>query len=172
MIASHSIRVMCWNKFRKIQMYMQRKMKLLKFWEISCVLVINNFSHRPINVDWRSLKIKRIMFSIIISQNLLKSDLVINVDEWSVSRDTKYQKSWSLKGIDTELKSIVFSSSISLISCISSQGWHFNHIHNSTINTEKLLEFFRDLIKFIKAKKFNKNRRLVLIMDNAAIHKS
>ena len=39
------------------------------------------FSHRPINIDWKSLLIKRVTFAIMTTQNLLKSDLLLNIGE-------------------------------------------------------------------------------------------
>ena len=106
------------------------------------------------------------------TQNLLKSDLLLNIDEWSLSNNTKAQRSWNEKGKNFELKSIIFQSSISIISWVAYAGWHFSHLHNSTIDSNKLVEFFSDLLKFIKSKRYDMNRRLILIMDNATIHKS
>ena len=44
-------------------------------------------------------------------------------------------------------------------------------LHDSTINSDKIVEFLRDMLKFIKSKLYERNKRLVLIMDNATIHK-
>ena len=129
------------------------------------------FSHRPINIDWKSLLIKRVTFAIMTTQNLLKSDLLLNIGEWSLSNNTKTQRSWSKKGSNFELKSIISQSLISVTSCVASIGWHFSYMYNSTINSGKMVDLFSDIFKFIKLRKYEVGRRLMLIMNNATIHK-
>ena len=92
------------------------------------------------------------------------------MDEWTINRDTLPLKSWSKRGERTELKSIYFEKSASIISVISSTGWHFSHIHLDAINSEKFIQFMNDLKKFVRIKKLNKNRRMILLLDNSTSH--
>ena len=97
---------------------------------------------------------------------------MINIDESSISRNTKPSISWSIRGFIPELKSINVAESISLISCISFTGWHFNHIRNKSINSQMFGEFVTDLGKFMNLWASEKGKRSVLLLDNASIHKT
>ena len=86
--------------------------------------------------------------------------------------NTRPPRSWTIKGNIPELKSINVTESISMISCISSTGWHFNHIRNQSINSQIFSEFVVDLGKFMNSRLSEKSKRLVLLLDNASIHKT
>ena len=101
-----------------------------------------------------------------------EDDLVLNIDEWTVSRNTHCQKSCSFKVKRAEFKSITFAGSISIISAISSDGWSFSSIQSTTINSENFVEFLKDLKKFIETKWKIQNRRVIIWLDNASSHSS
>ena len=79
-------------------------------------------------------------------------------------------KFWSLKGERAELKSITFTTSISIISGISTDGWSFSHLQSNSINSARFIQFLVDLKKFIKIKWKIRNRRIVILLDNASFH--
>ena len=124
----------------------------LKFWRMNLVWAINKFSHRPSNIDFDILEIKRAIYRINLLQTIEATDLVINIDEWTISRNTHQKYSWNLKRKKADIRSIIFGKSVSLISGISSNGWSFTHLHKSTINSSKFKEFLVDLRKFILTK--------------------
>ena len=118
-----------------------------------------------------SVIIKRAIFAVEFSKIIKKDDILMNIDESSISRNTRASRSWSNRGEVLELKSINVAESISLISWISSTGWHYNHIRNKSINSQIFSEFVTDLSKFMNLRQLEKGRRSVLLLDNASIHK-
>ena len=85
-----------------------------------------------------SVIIKRAIFAVEFFKIIKKDDILINIDESSISKNTRASRSWSIRVEVPELKSINVAESISLISWISSTGWHFNHIRNKSINSQIL----------------------------------
>ena len=144
----------------------------LMFWRMNLVWAINKFSHRPSNIDFDILKIKRAIYRINLLQTIEATDLVINIDEWTISRNKHQKYSWSLKRKKAKMRSIIFDKSVSLISGILSDCWSFTHLHKSTIDSSKFKEFLVDLNKFILTKWKIKGRRVVIILDNASSHKA
>lgn len=63
---------------------------------------------------------------------------------------THLNRSWSKKRTTPELKASPFSSRASVISGISSTGWHFTHTQNDTINADKFVSYIKDLSKCLK----------------------
>ena len=43
----------------------------------------------------------------------------------------------------------------------------FSHLHTKTINSESFVEILNDLLKFMRTNQLNKNRRTILLVDNA-----
>ena len=144
----------------------------LMFWRMNLAWVINRFSHRPSNIDFDILEIKRAIYRINLLQTIEATDLVISIDEWKISRNTHQKYYWSLKRKKAEIRSIIFDKPVSLISGISSDGWSFTHLHKSTINSSKFKEFLADLKKFILTKWKIKGIRVVIILDNPSSHKA
>ena len=65
-----------------------------------------------------------------------------------------------------------FFNSASLITAISSDGWHFSHVYKHSINSKLFEDFIKDLTKFIRLKYTRSTMKKVLVLDNAAIHKT
>ena len=82
----------------------------------------------------RKLELKRAIYRIQFLKMIRSNDLLINIDECIVNRETLPQKSWSDKGQRAELRSIGFTKSASIIAAISSDGWHFSCINFNSIN--------------------------------------
>ena len=145
----------------------------LMLWRMILVWTINRFSHRPSNIDFDILEIKKkAIYRINLLQTIEATDLVIDIDKWTISRNTHQKYSWSLKRKKAEIRNIIFDKSVSLISGISFDSWSFTHPHKSTINSSKFKEFLIDLKKFILTKWKLKGRRVVIILDNASSHKA
>ena len=136
------------------------------------IWVISKFTARPIKINWESVEFQRAIFISRFWEDISCKDLLISVDESSINRQTKDQYSWSLKIKDVEWKSIHFYGSASVITAVSSDGWHFSHIYNWSVDSEKFKDFAKDLGKFIKIKYQTIFRRTVIMLDNAAIHKA
>ena len=116
------------------------------------------------------MELKRAIYRIQLLKNIKERDLILNVDEWTINRETLPLKSWSNIGKRAEFRSVWFEKSACLISAISSEGWHFSHLYTKTINSESFVKFLNDLSKFMRTNRLNKNRRTILLIDNATSH--
>ena len=116
------------------------------------------------------LEIKKALFSINLLKTIGSTDLLINIDECTINRDTRPMYSWSQKNKLVELKGNIFNKSISIIAGISSEGWSFSHLLKTTITSLKFWEYLIDLDKFIDSKWRIKNRRVIVIIDNSSSH--
>ena len=141
-------------------------------WKTTSIWLTSKFSARPNKIDWNSLELKRALLVSRFSENVTSEDLLINIDEWSVSRHTKSTYSWSLKEDDVEWGAIKFSNSASIITAISSDGWHFSQVHNQNINSGLFEDFVRNLGKFIKLKYSEATPRKIWVLDNVTTHKT
>ena len=111
----------------------------LMFWRMNLIWAINRFSHRPSNIDFDILEIKRAIYRIDLLRTIEAKDLVINIDEWTISRNTHQKYSWSLKRKKAEMRTIIFDKSVPLISEISSDGCSFTHLHKINHRLLKVL---------------------------------
>ena len=71
------------------------------------------------------LELKRLIYRVRYPKAIGTNDLMINIDECTLSQDTYCRKSWSSKGKRAELRSISFEKSVSIIWSISTDGWSF-----------------------------------------------
>ena len=136
------------------------------------IWLTSKFYARLNKMDWNSLELKRALFVSRFSENVTSENLLINIDEWSVSRHTKSAYSWSLKEDDVKWGAIKFSSSASIITAISSDGWHYSQVHNRSINSGFFEDFVRNLGKFIKLKYRETTPRKIWVLDNVTMHKT
>ena len=88
--------------------FVGRILKTIWWW------AINSYSHRQASLKSGILELKRAIHRIRFLKTVNVEDIVINIHEWIVSRDTHPHISWNLKGERGELKSIYFTTSISL----------------------------------------------------------
>ena len=121
------------------------------------------------NLDLLELKrsIYRGRYLIAIRTN----DLVINIDECTASRYTYRRKSWSSKTLKkSELRSISFAKSASIIWSILTEGWSFSLIRSTSVNSSNFIEYLRDLRKFIETKWKTLKRRTIILLYKASPH--
>ena len=80
------------------------------------------WSPRPITLDFRLLKLKKILFTVKLLSFVQNSTSLINIDESSFSSSTKSSYSWNLKGAPSNRSTKIFRGSIRIISAILSNG--------------------------------------------------
>ena len=61
---------------------------LIKLLRMIFTLATSRFSHRPLNIEWKKLELKWDIYRIQILKYPRNNDLVINIDEWIVNRET------------------------------------------------------------------------------------
>ena len=87
------------------------------------------------------------MFSVQFSLNLKPNTLNWNLDEWTFSRSTKINYSWSTRGKNKVVHNAPFVGSMYMILTLLSNGWWIWLITNHTINSN----IFIDYLKIMKA---------------------
>ena len=112
------------------------------------------------------------MFSIEFTKCLKKTPLIWSIDECTISRSTKYNYSWSIKGINKEIKNSPFSGSINIILAIMSNGCWFLLATNKTINSDVFWHFIQKLNFWINDQNKFGYDEIIWIMDNCPSHKS
>ena len=98
--------------------------------------------------------------------------LVINWDEWSINRNTKYNYSWSRIGINKEFKNSPLTGSISLIISIFSNGLWYAILTNSTANSEIFTYYLIKMNDWINKNKLFGYSKVIILLDNWPYHKS
>ena len=126
----------------------------------------------PVKYDPKKQRYIKSMFWIQLLAAMKTSECLINVDESSFSRLMKNEYSWIRKGEDETINNIWFSNSMSMISAITSEGSTISWWVNSTINSNIFSKFIRALKQFVITKVRIPIDKVLLILDNASIHKS
>ena len=96
--------------------------------------------------------------------------LYVNIDEVSISRNTKLNYFWSQKGISSKFQNIWFSGSTSLIWAITSTGDWFATILSENNNSENFKEFIVKLMNWLTTELEVAVKDVMLLLDNCAIH--
>ena len=111
------------------------------------------------------------MFSIKFSQLVDSNTLIINIDEFSIRRNTKQNYSWGIRDHPKEAKVISIKGSISQWKALFSNGNWLSMITSKTFNSECFLLFLKHLIKMIHDNNNYGFNKIILIMNNWFIHK-
>ena len=111
-------------------------------------------------------------FSIKIWKSIERFKLLINIDETSFSRLTKKSLSWIPKGKEQIIKNICFRNSWSLIMAITSNGSTIAAKQNGSITSILIIDFLRELVRFVKESEGVEPEHCLVILDNASIHRS
>ena len=112
------------------------------------------------------------MFWIQLLTAMKTSECLINIDETSFSRLMKNEYSWIRKGENETINNIWFSNSMSMISAITSEGSTISWWVNGSINSDIFSKFIRNLKEFMMKNMKLPLDKVLLILDNASIHKS
>ena len=70
------------------------------------------------------------------------------------------------------ITNIIFGGSLKIVASIFSDGNYFIKMSDHNTNGSLFAEFIKDLIKFIKSKKYYSGKRFWWMLDNVSFHKS
>ena len=112
------------------------------------------------------------MFWVEFSKALISETLILNIDEWVISRTTKNNYSWSIKGQNKEINNSPFTGSLSIILAIFSNGLWFLLATDSAINSTIFSHFIKKLEFWVFSNKNFGYENALIIMDNFPSHKS
>ena len=98
--------------------------------------------------------------------------LTINVDESSFSNELWNERSWLKRGVNSEIKSMRFRGSVSLILAVTSDGDYFGATIKSRLNSDSFIDFILKLEDWIEQRNIRNGREIIVILDNCSIHRS
>ena len=143
-----------------------------KFMKSSMRLTYKKVKPRPNNINLCKLEMIRVLFSIKITKLLNDSTLVINMDQSSINRHMKSNRSWGLRGAEIECKNSNFSGSVSLCMAILSNGSWFWLMTDETIEAQKIIQFLWNLSKWLSNNCLFSYANILLMLDNCSVQKS
>ena len=127
---------------------------------------------RSNNVNLDRVKTLRSMYWIQFSELLQNNTLVINIDEWVISRSTKNNNYWSIKGENKVIINSPFIGSISIILIILSNGWWHLLATDSPIDYAIFWHFIKKLEYWIFSNKMFGYNDVLWLMYNYLSYKS
>ena len=127
---------------------------------------------RPNYADFDKIKATRWKFAVDFSKKLINNPLICNIDEWVISRSTKINYSWSIKGMNKEIKNSPFTGSMNIILSILSNGFWYLLITDKTINSNIFIHYVKKLNFWIQTNKSFGYSKVILLIDNWPSHKS
>ena len=105
---------------------------------------------RPNNVDLTKLYFIRSLFAVKLAQSLTEETLLINLDQSSINRNIRINRSWGLTGVEIECKNSSFIGSTSMCMAILSNGSWYWLLTNETITSSKIIMFLSELANWLK----------------------
>ena len=105
------------------------------------------WSSRPIKLDRKLVKLKKILFSVKLLKLIHKTSLLVNIDESVISYNTKSNYSWSRKGVPSNISNGILKGSIGIVSAIMSDGVSIFCVKKGIINSSSIIEFLQILLK-------------------------
>ena len=146
--------------------------KLVSIMKNNLGLSYKRWPSRPNTVDLSKVKALRCLFSANFIRNLKHGTLVWNIDEWTFTRTTKVNYSWSYKSWNKEVNNSPFVGNMYMILAILSNGWWFWLTSNNTIDSWIFIHFITSLNNWIVSQKLFEYNEVIYIMDNCPSHKS
>ena len=110
------------------------------------------------------------VFNKAMKSNRERFRVLINVDQSSFSRITKKDYSRIPKGKSQIIKNIWFKNSCSLITAITSTGAVIAAKTNTTVISNLMVSFMKELISFINISEGLEVQSWLVILDNATMH--
>ena len=143
-----------------------------KFLKNSLNLSFKRGWSRMINYDFVKIKLQKGIFAWRLCKMIPKANLIINIDEASVSKNSKTHYAWLAKGQSGLIKNERIQGSLSFISAVATNGCAFNYVTKGTVNSSKFIKFLDHLkTHVIQWMKTNTNKAL-LMLDNWSTHQS
>ena len=97
---------------------------------------------------------------------------MINIDEVTFTTKVLNNRSWLKRGVDSEIFSQKYCGSVSVVMAINSEGDYFAAILIKRLNSVAFIEFLKMTNSWIETYNLNKNKRVLVILDNCPIRRS
>ena len=128
-------------------------------------------SSRPSSINIDRINLLRKIFWINFADIIDNNALIANWDEWSITRNTKLNYSWSKSSFNQEFLNKSFAGNKSIIMTIFANGWWFVLISNSNTNAEIFEFYLKKLNCWLVSKDLFGYQKLWLTLDNWSYHK-
>ena len=129
-------------------------------------------SSRPSASSILQNKLKLILFWLEFANLIKPEHVIVNIDETLFTRSTKFNYSWSVKGVWWTANNSAFVGSLSLIAAIKSKGnWFISNLLSCN-NSDSFISFIQKLIVWLQQDFNIEASRIVLLMDNSKVHTS
>ena len=128
-------------------------------------------SSRPSSINIDRINLMRKIFWINFADIIDNNALIANWDEWSITRNTKLNYSWSKSSFNQEFLNKSFAGNKSIIITIFANGWWFVLISNSNTNAEIFEFYLKKLNCWLVSKDLFGYQKLWLTLDNWSYHK-
>ena len=162
---------------RSIQIYIRNKVKvLLPLHKIRNILKsefhlsFKKGSSRRVDLNIDKMRYSKSLFTIEFIKSLSEADIILNLDESTISRSTKWEYSWLKTGENGRIHNDRFSNSVNVISVASNSGWTFTGLWHTTTTRHIFINFLKSLKEFIQTKLKIPTQRMIMILDNASVH--
>ena len=129
-------------------------------------------SSRPIRLDVKRHPWMKAIFWVKILKMLTRIQIILNMDETSLSRNLKVEYSWVIRGKPNWIRNTRFTDSANLISTIISDGWSLTSVHSDTINSKAILSYLCSLMGYITKNTPYDLSNCLLVLDNCPSHQA
>ena len=103
-------------------------------------------SSRPLKLNYGNQELKKILFCIKLLKIVRRSTLLVNIDESIIFNTTKSNFYWGQKGASSNLSTIGFKGSISIVTAILSNGVSITGIRKGTITSSSFTEYMDHML--------------------------
>ena len=135
-------------------------------------LSFKRVSSRPVFIDVDHIQRLKLLFTVVFSNLVDNSQILVNIDETSFLRTTKINYSWSLKGEIWSVSNISFKESVYLICAITSIGDLYALFLTNKNNSSSFIKFIGKMMVWLWVDLNIDLNRIVLMLDNWSIHRS
>ena len=134
--------------------------------------LLNRISSQPTNSNLDQLQYSRWLFWIRLAKFIDGSTLLLNIDETSINYKTKINYCWTQKNKAREFKCKSFSSSVTMIFTIISNGAWFWTFNQGSTNSDVFLRYWWSLEKWLKENNYFGYKIAIVLLDNCSSHRS
>ena len=126
---------------------------------------------RPINLDVSRVKLLKQLFWIRIAKKVSNIRMLINIDESSITKDTRRNYSWLRTGKSWPINNTKMKNSINVITAITTNGLAINMFkYQST--TAEVFKFFLDYtLNYLRSEGIEP-KDIGIILDNCSSHRA
>ena len=145
---------------------------MAKFMKEELHMSFKKASSRLLKLDVKRQKKLMILFVVLLMDLINDSKWIVNIDESSLSRLTKTDYTWGIKGVPVVTKNVRFIGSLNIITAISTSGYSYSTILTETTNSKIFIQFLKQLVNNLKLNEKVKETEILIVMDNSQVHQS